>query len=348
MSRHPSTPSPSRARVALLAALLVVAASGCSSSGPKIDPEVTRQIHVRAALDHYDLGDMDRAIDQAQRALTFDEEDRTMQLLIGWCHLRKGTTRDLLEAERIFVGLEKKYPDERRATLGAAKVTERLGLVHRQSADDIESGRSLPVARDPEAEVERLRSEAERLFAAAETRYRTLIDSEAENLEALNGLVRVTGLTGRPEESLTHVAALVKALEEQRAFYAQQLKNRVLDPADENSLRNFERTSVRLLVDAHQLAAELHHQLGRASLALGHLDLAVGLEPIRRPELYAQRAQMNLEVGNPGRALEDLDMFIARSSLPVDHPDVQRAWQLRRDAREALAATGPEVGDADR
>src|SRR5262245_24817085 len=109
-------------RAGLLAALLV-AASGCSSDGPKVDPKVAHEMHVRTALDHYDIGDMDRAIDQAQRALAIDEDDRTMQLLIGWCHLRKGTTRDLLEAERIFIGLEKKYPDEKRASLGAAKVS---------------------------------------------------------------------------------------------------------------------------------------------------------------------------------------------------------------------------------
>jgi tetratricopeptide (TPR) repeat protein len=327
-------------RAGLFAAVLA-SASACASDGPKIDPEVTRQIHVRAALDHYDLGEMDRAIDQAQRALAFDEDDRTMQLLVGWCYLRKGATRDLLEAERIFIGLEKKYPDERRAKLGAAKVSERLAIVHRESADDIDAGRSLPISRDPAEEVERLRKESARLFEAAESRYRGLVSDEQENLEALNGLVRVCTLNGRNEEALDHLGVLIAALDEQRIFYADQLKKRVLESADEASLRNFERTTTRLLLDARQLAANLHHAVGRPNLALGHLDAALEIEPLRRPELYAQRAQVQLALGNPARALEDLETFIARSSLPVDHPDVQRAWALRREASEALAKSAP-------
>jgi tetratricopeptide (TPR) repeat protein len=327
-------------RCGLFAAVLATA-SACASDGPKIDPEVAREMHVRAALDHYDLGDMDRAIDQAQRALDIEEDDRTMQLLVGWCYLRKGATRDLLEAERIFIGLEKKYSDERRAKLGAAKVSERLAMIHRESADDIENGRSLPIARDPVAEVARLREESVRLFEAAESRYRELVRDEQENLEALNGLVRVCSLTGRDEEALDHLGALIAALDEQRLFYADQLKKRVLDTGDESTLRNLERTTTRLLLDAHQLAANLHHTLGRPNLALGHLDAALQIEPQRRPELYAQRAQMQLAVGNPARALEDLDTFIARSQMPVDHPDVQRAWALRREARAALESSAP-------
>jgi tetratricopeptide (TPR) repeat protein len=311
--------------------------SSCQSSGPKVDPEIQRAVHVEAARNHYDIGDLDRAIDQAERALVLDEDDINMKLLIAWCYLRKDRKGDLLEAERIFLGLEKRYKDESRAPLGTAIVSERLAMLHRNTAQDIERGLEVPLGKDPQKEIERLRGEEKRLFARASERYEQLIEEQDDHIEALTGLVRVNTTQGATETALTYSGRLITTLEAQEIFYSEQLRDQAWDRSVEDDFKRLLRNTTTRLIRAHQLAAELHFDLGRSSLALGHLDQAIERDPNASPELYAQRAQVLLSMERPERALEDLERFIANSSLPVDHPDVQEAWQLRRDAREAIA-----------
>ncbi|MEZ5977065.1 MAG: tetratricopeptide repeat protein [Planctomycetota bacterium] len=323
-----------RLRALPLAALLVAA---CQSDKAKVDPEALHDMHVGTALAHYDLGDMPRALDQAQRALEIEPDDKAMLLLGGWCYMRMGSTQDLVQAQSIFLGVEKKFPDDLRAKLGTAKTSERLALINEQTAKDVESGKRLPVGATVADEVTRLRKESKRLYGMAEDRYRMLVETKSENIEALNGMVRITGLTGRPEESLTYAGRLIEELDKQRVFYARQLERREMQPSEEQSYRKLERDATTLLIDTRELAANLHFDLGRPSLALAHLDAAIELDPKDRPDLYAQRAQVYMALDSPARALEDLDLFIARSTLPVEHPEVQKAWQMRRDARTALA-----------
>lgn len=326
--------------LALALALALPLASGvasCQSNGPKVDPEIQRAVHVEAARNHYDIGDLDRAIDQAERALALDENDINMKLLIAWCYLRKDRKADLLEAERIFLGLEKRHKDESRAPLGTAIVSERLAMLHRNTAQDIDSGLRVPLGKDPQVELERLSSEATRLFARAIERYEGLIAEQDDHIEALTGLVRVRSTLGEREIALGFSGRLITTLEAQETFYADQLREQAWDRSVEDDFKRLLRNTTTRLIRAHQLSAELHFDLGHSSLALGHLDQALERDPNSSPELYAQRAQVLLLMERPERALEDLEHFIANSSLPVDHPDVQEAWLLRRDAREAIA-----------
>lgn len=332
---------PSAARrlsLVLIAALAVPFAGGCASDGPKIDPDVQRQMHEEAAYTHYRQANLDQAIDQAQRALAIDDEEIDMIVLIAKAYTRKGSVSDLLEAERIYIGLEKKHADDSRVALGTAIVSERLAQANMLKADDIEAGLDLPVGRDPEKEIARHRAEQERLFARAEQRYAKLLDEQPDHIEALNGLTRIKSLTGRYDGALGHVGELIRVLGVQEAFYTDQLREQVFGETVEKRYRKLLETTRTLLVDAHAVAADLSFQLGRSNLALGHLDEALVMDPKQSPQLYALRAQVLLALDRPARAIEDLDRFIGTSDLPVEHPDVREAYRMRSRAQLALAA----------
>jgi|GEM_PF-1099400 len=336
-----STKLLARGLAPLLALALLGALPACQSDGPKIDPEVQLQVHEEAARNHYRAVELDRAIDQALRALAIDDSENDMYVLIAKCYTRKGTVTDLLEAERIYFNLEKEDPDDSVVALGMAIVSERLAQANMLKADEIEAGLDLPLGKDPAKEIARHRKEQERLFARAEDRYRGLLEDQPDMIEALNGMTRVASLTGRRPEALEFAGRLVAVLKAQDEFYATQLREQVMEESIEQRYRKLLRTTRTLLVDAHEVAADLHFQLDAPNMALGHLDQAVELDPKDSPELYALRAQVLLALDRPARAIADLDRFIGTSNLPVEHPDVRAAYRMRGDAQLALAAQDP-------
>lgn len=328
----------SGALAAVLALPLLGTLPACQSDGPKVDPEIQRQVHEEAARNHYRAADLDRAIDQALRALAIDDSENDMFVLVAKCYTRKGTVTDLLEAERIYIGLEKDDPEDSVVRLGVAIVSERIGQANMLRANDLEAGLDLPLGKDRDEEIARHRSEQERLFARAEDRYRGLLADQPEMIESLNGMTRICSLSGRTGEALDFANELVSVLKAQDEFYEEQLREQVMEESIEQRYRKLLRTTRVLLVDAHAVAADLHFQLDAPNLALGHLDRALDLDPRDSPDLYALRAQVQLALERPGRAIEDLDRFIASSNLPIEHPDVREAYRMRSDAQLALAA----------
>jgi tetratricopeptide (TPR) repeat protein len=101
------------------------------------------------------------------------------------------------------------------------------------------------------------------------------------------------------------------------------------------------RERINHLVDL-ELATRIHastllHRLGRNEGALTHLDAAIALDS-ERPELYSRRAEIQQSLGHPDKALVDIDQFLRRSTQNYDHPDVKRAWRLRKECEDALHA----------
>ena len=82
-------------------------------------------------------------------------------------------------------------------------------------------------------------------------------------------------------------------------------------------------------------ASTILHRLKRNEGALIHLDAAIALDS-ERPELYSRRAEIQQSLGHPDKALVDIDQFLRRSTQNYDHPDVKRAWRLRKECEDAL------------
>jgi hypothetical protein len=57
------------------------------------------------------------------------------------------------------------------------------------------------------------------------------------------------------------------------------------------------------------------------------------LDP-QRAEIYSRKAQVEKELGRYVDAVRDIDKFIGISKQDADHPDIQRAWRLRKECED--------------
>jgi tetratricopeptide (TPR) repeat protein len=97
----------------------------------------------------------------------------------------------------------------------------------------------------------------------------------------------------------------------------------------------------------HVHAATLLHKLSRDEAGLQHIEAAVALEP-DRADLYARRAELEKSLGRNEQAIADIDQYLHRSTQTYDHPDVKRAYRLRKECEDAMrsAATAGSSGGA--
>jgi hypothetical protein len=63
--------------------------------------------------------------------------------------------------------------------------------------------------------------------------------------------------------------------------------------------------------------------------------------------MYSRRAELQKRLGHPDKAIADIDQFLRLSTLTYDHPDVKRAWRLRKECEDAVrSASGARSGPA--
>jgi tetratricopeptide (TPR) repeat protein len=115
------------------------------------------------------------------------------------------------------------------------------------------------------------------------------------------------------------------------------LEEKDLQESEEKLFRKNERIALELQRDTHVFAATLLFRLQRYDEALVHLDRLVADTP-DLPQAYSLRGQMHARVGHYEEAIQDLDRYLALSDAPFEHPDVQRAFELRAEAQKQLAA----------
>jgi len=56
------------------------------------------------------------------------------------------------------------------------------------------------------------------------------------------------------------------------------------------------------------------------------------------PQGYSLRGQLRSRVGREEDAIRDIDRFLALSDKPFEHPDIQRAFELRAQCEQRLAS----------
>lgn len=323
---HPATPSATALRWASVPALLAAACLGSGCSSAQADQEKNLlEIYTNTAESYYQLGDNDRAISQAIKALEIEPDDVKLKLILGWSLQRRGKTEDVLHAEQVFRSIIDE--DDFRVRLGLATSLERQGLAYQEAADAVESGKRITDAPDPKQRAAELRAKGLELWSEAAEWFDKTLAMQKSNLDALNGLQRVEALLGRREASLAHAVQLIDALQTDRSFWEAQLKKPQLGEREEREIRRTVGQIVDLEVATRLHAARMEYELDKKSRAMAHLDAAIALNP-GRADLHGMRAVVQRDLGNWDQAIADAERFIALSPQGHDGPDVKKAFDL--------------------
>lgn len=328
----PTTPPRPRTfpRALLLACLVPLAGGLAGCGGKKLSAEDRAQrisVHTESAALYINMGEFERAVDQAQRGLELDPENFLLRLYLGRSLQKIGGTNEILAAEKVFRSLPAQK--DFRVPLGLAEVLERKGLAFDEAADAIAAGQRFTQAVDREARVAELRAQARAAWEESNTRYEAALALEPGDLEILAGLARVAALDGRFERSLEWAAVLLETLAGDRRFWRARLEQPNLAPADQERILRQVRVLDDLAITVRRKAASLERELGRPAAALAQLDAVLELDPTLAA-VHAARAQVLASLGRHREAIVAIDRFLEHSGhLPFESPDVQQAYRLR-------------------
>ena len=321
----------------LLAASTLLGA--CSStSGP--DPEQQLKLHREFAQTYYEAGQYEQAAQQIELGLEIEPGDDGLLLMMAWIHIKRGTPDDIGAAEKLFRDLAR--GGDFRATLGLGEALERKGVAYWESAAAVESGQRTTTAADPTKRAVEMRKQAEKDWVESVKWYERTLELKAGSIQAINGLQRVWALRGDLQQSLKWSETLLAQSEKEVGFWRTELERPDLSAKEEAEYRRLLRGSAALLAETHLQASTSLVQLGRKADAIPHLDAALELVP-EQADIYSRRAQLNHELGRMREARDDVQQFIRRSALPVEHPDMQRALDLLAECEQALRAPSAAV-----
>jgi Tfp pilus assembly protein PilF len=329
--QHP----PIRPQRRVPACVLALLCACSSPAGTTVDTDKMLELHSEMALRYFDQGDLMRAEDQVSKGLDIDPKNEQLQLMLGWIRQRRGERDDIQIAEKIFRSLldTKDY----RAELGLAEALERKGILYDEAATAIASGARQSTAPDPEQQVVRLRTDAASFWNESLRWYKQVLERRPEDPQAMNGLMRVYSLQGDNEESWRWSQALAAQTQAELDFWKKRIEQPDIDADEEQRFREIVRKTTDLLAETHMHASTLARRLGRPEEALEHLDSVLALQP-ERADAYSRRAVLLCDLERYDEAIPAIDEFLRLSTLGFEHPDIQRAFQVKEACLAALAA----------
>ncbi|MCP3917083.1 MAG: hypothetical protein GY711_16165 [bacterium] len=307
----------------------------CSSNGP---PELTDEqrlgLYLENAFRYYEMNDLDRAADQALRALEIEPRNERFLLILGKVFQRRGSTDDILKAEQIFRGHPNQ--DDYRIRLGLGEALERKGLLMDEASRQIESGERYTDAADPDERARELAEGATSAWKESYDAYEDSLELHSGGLDATNGLLRVCALLGRDEESIEWGGALIETLHGLNRLYRNQLQEVDISAVDEANWRSAILANEELEVKTRLHIASLHRRLSRDREAIAELDHIIALNP-ELAAAHARRAQINFALGEYSAAKNSLERFLElEADKPFDDPEVRRAYDLLNKIEIAL------------
>lgn len=317
-------------RLALLALLSSTALCACNSDAAEERQKLA--LHHEFARKYFDNGQLAMAETQVDMGLAIDSKDDKLRLMKAWIRQKRGAPEDVLMAEKLFRDLAR--DGDYRATLGLGQALERKGVMYFEAAGPVERGERETRAADPARRGEELRALAKSAWKDSVRWYETTLEKKPNYLEAVNGLQRVCALLGDLDRSLEWSNMLLTQGAREMDFWREELKRPDLRAVEEEECRKLLAASTTLLSETHLAASTSLVQLGRADEALPHLDSAAALEP-ERAEIYSRRAQLHKDAGRLAEAREDIQRFLRLSMLPVEHPDMRRAYDLLQECEVA-------------
>ncbi|MCY3003279.1 MAG: hypothetical protein NTV21_15885 [Planctomycetota bacterium] len=324
-------------RVLLPLAFVLCPLGACQTEENGVTDEQRLTLHREFARKYYDAGEMAQAERQADMGLEIDDKDEGLLLMKGFLRLKAGTRDDIAVAENVFRQLSKKA--DYRARLGLAETLERKGLNLVESAEGIEKGTIASESKDPVARCAELRTQSKAAWKESRETYLAVLGERPSQIQAINGLQRVTALEGDLEGSVTWAEKLLELATTEIEFWKTDLARPNLSVIEEGELRKRISASATLLVETHLTAASALVKLSRRPEALVHLTKAIEFAPLRS-DLYSRRAQLQLDAGYVREAREDLRQFVKLSTLELDHPDMRRAYELLAECDRQLASVG--------
>ena len=326
---------PHPARLVLPVALAAFL-SACSSSGYSAQEEEKMiENHTELAQQYLVMGELDRAEGQVEKGLALDPGNVRLELIRAKVWIKRGRPEDMLRVEQRLAPIENQGDHQLRLCLGIA--LERKGVALDEAADAIESGKRVTESADPKQRVVELRGMAVESWRAALRRYERVLEERKEDTDAISGLIRVHGLLGNTEQSLAHAERLLAATQVDLDFWRKQILRPDMSASEESRFRSLVKQYETLQESTRITASILLKELGRDAQAEAHVTAAIELDP-ERAELYGRRAELRMAQRSYEAAIQDLDAFLRLSSVTLasEHPDVRRAWNLRRECEEAL------------
>lgn len=285
----------------------------------------------------YEDDELDRAQEQAVKALRLDPGHRAMRRMIGWIRLRKSQSEDLIIAERFFRDLLREGDDNENTRLGLAIACERLGKAYDDVARHLRAGQREPAeGRSAEAEARELEEKTRAYWNRSVELLEGLLVKGEGNTNAMNALQRVLALQGKYTDSLAWSDRILERTAAELEGWERLLREKNLTQSEERLYRDNERNARQLEVDTHLFAATLLFRTQRYEDALAHIDQVVEADP-DLAQAYSMRGQMRARLGRFEEAIGDLDRYLALSDAPYEHPDVRQAFALRAEASENLA-----------
>ena len=321
-------------RPRLLGLALLTLLTACSSTPPgELTDKQKLGLYLENAGRYYELGEIERCLDQCHRGLAIEEDNERFLLIQGRCHQRLGTVRDIGIAEKIF----RDHPaqDDFRVRLGLAGALERKGLLMSESAVVIRSGERYTEAADPEARAQELEAISVRAWKESVENY-----EEAERLftgsfEALNGLMRVSRYQGENSQSLAYANTLLESIEQSNKLFRVTLTQSEAKGESSISARRTLLNNQELETLVRLECAELLHGFGRKDEALQQLDQALALDP-NMTALHARRGQLLFQMERYSRAKSALERYLSLSNEPFEHPDIRNTYALIAQCDTAL------------
>jgi tetratricopeptide (TPR) repeat protein len=321
-------------RAILLVTCIALPLSSCGSTGPsKEDLARQTEIHIDSARAYINMGEYQRAEDQARRGLSNAPDNLDLKLALARAMQMQRTTAKILHAEAIYRELPR--DEDYRVALGFGETLERKGLAYAEAADGVRSGeRPVP---DPERVAAEHDATAMKAWAEAAKVFREGLEMKTSNTELMSGLARVYSLMGDDENALTWCQATLDIVRGDRDFWDTRLER---DDLTDNEAARFRAALARLdelEVGLRLLAANLEVRLGNKEKAIVHLGKVIEIEPTLA-QAYSLRAGLLMDLERYEEVVADIDDFLRRANLPFDNVKVQRAFQLQTEAKGELAA----------
>lgn len=321
-------------RAIALALCLAAPLVSCYSNKPSKE-DIARQteIHIDSARAYINMGEYQRAEDQARRGLSIAPDNIDLKLALARAMQMQRTTAKILHAEAIYRELPR--TEDYRVALGFAETLERKGLAFAEAADAVRAGdRQVP---NPEQVAANHDAVALKSWAEAAQVFREGLELQTSNTELMSGLARVYSLMGDDRNALTWCQATLDIVRGDRNFWDKQLER---DNLTDNEAARFREALVRLEeleVGLRLLAANLEVRLGNKEPAVDHLGRVIELQPTLA-QAYSLRAGLLMDLKRYEEVVADIDNFLRRSNLPFDDVQVQRAFEIQTAAQDELDA----------
>jgi tetratricopeptide (TPR) repeat protein len=320
------------------AAILALLFGACSTmfGSDETSEEHTAGFYVQNAQRMYDGGHYNQALQQFEKALAEDDDDKTALLGRAWCMLflaegsvlRRAEDADdrLAEADTAFEALREVDFDENqyKVQLGQGKIrvlygdlyAARAGLLRRRAAT------LPPTAAEDSALADTLKSrDAE--YRKALKIFQAVLDMKdtpgaEDNLVALIHLARINVILRQYNNALIFAERYLKQVEYSKGLWVQSSINY---PENKALWEAKLAGAVTKEVEVRDLIGDILYKLGRYDLAERELTEVIFLSP-ERGDAYLNRAIVREHMMKRDEALEDYRSFMFRAArLDLDPQD---------------------------